>query len=330
MAINMEKLVSVIVPMYNVEMYIEGCVDSIINQTYPNLEILLIDDGSPDKSGDIADRLSCADLRIKVIHTENRGVSQARNLGISISSGDYLVFVDGDDCLEPDFVEYMMGLAIKSGAEFVLSKNCKLFPNYINHIEIDIVEHWSPEKASAELLYPGRIEIGCWNKLFSRDFIVTNKVEFPNRYYMGEGLHFILNAAQKSKFVCVGKKSVYNYRKDNQQSATTVVNIPKYINALAAIDDISSGLVLRSDVLDMAVLYHKYMTMYIALHTIYITGNVDSYRDEVKNYRRYLRKYLFEFLNGDFSIMMKIKAIMFSINPKFAYKTLKVLKAISR
>ncbi|MFM1663928.1 glycosyltransferase family 2 protein [Aeromonas salmonicida] len=327
----MTKLVSVIVPMYNVEKYIEYCVNSIINQTYPNLEILLIDDGSPDGSGDIADRLSCVDHRIKVMHTENKGVSQARNFGISISSGDYLVFVDGDDYLEPNFVEYMIGLAIQSGAEFVMSKNCNLFPGHINKdVRFDTVEHWSPEKASAELLHPGKIEIGCWNKLFSREFIEKNKIIFPNKYYMGEGLHFIVSAAQKAQFICVGERSVYNYRKDNQQSATTVVNIPKYINALAAIDDISSGIFLKSDILDLAFLYHKYMTMYIALHTIYITENANAYSDEVEFYKRYLRRYLYKFLNGEFAIAVKIKAVMFAINPKFACEILKKVKAIIR
>lgn len=327
----MTKLVSVIVPMYNVEKYIESCVNSIINQTYQNLEVLLIDDGSPDGSGCIADRLSCVDHRIKVVHTENKGVSQARNLGISTSSGDYLVFVDGDDCLEPDFVEYMMGLAMQSGAEFVMSKNCNLFPGYINNnVRLDSFECWPPAKASAELLYPGKIEIGCWNKLFSREFIEKNKIIFPNKYYMGEGLHFIVSAAQKARFVCVGERSVYNYRKDNQQSATTVVNIPKYINALAAIDDISNGIILKSDILDLAVMYHKYMTMYIALHTIYITDNADDYSDEVECYKRYLRKYLYKFLNGEFATSVKIKAVMFAINPKLACRILRKVKAIIR
>lgn len=240
---NNTKLVSIIIPMYNVELFIHKCVNSVIEQTYKNIEIILIDDGSPDKSGDIAEELAITEKRIKVIRTKNNGVSSARNLGIKLSKGDYLVFVDSDDYLSPDYVDYMISMAIQSDAEFVMSKNCRLFPSKsIEHDEvIDNIEIWSAEKAASELLYPGKIEIGCWNKLFLKTFIIDNNIKFPETLYMGEGLNFIINAAQKANKICVGSRKVYNYRKDNQQSATTVVNIPKYINALRALDNINKN-----------------------------------------------------------------------------------------
>ncbi|WP_432700193.1 glycosyltransferase family 2 protein [Kluyvera cryocrescens] len=161
-------LVSVIIPMYNVEKFIEKCISSVIKQTYKNIEIILIDDGSPDNSGYIAEKLAKLDSRIFVTRTENNGVSSARNLGIRLSTGKYLVFVDGDDYLAPDYIDYMMTLALNSGAEFVMSRNCRLFPgdDSKDNDFIDNITVWSPEKAATELLYPGRIEIGCWNKFF--------------------------------------------------------------------------------------------------------------------------------------------------------------------
>ncbi len=322
------KLVSIIIPMYNVEPFINKCVNSIIEQTYENIEIILIDDGSPDKSGDLAEEIALIDKRVKVIRTENHGVSSARNLGIELSKGEYLVFVDSDDYLSPDYIHYMMNLALNSGAEFIMSKNCRLFPSESVELDglIDNVEIWSSEKAASELLYPGKIEIGCWNKLFLTKFIISNNIKFPETLYMGEGLNFIINAAQKSNKVCVGSKKVYNYRKDNQQSATTVINIPKYINALRALDTINENKIIKSNYFDLAMIYHKYMTTYIALHTIYITGENKRYSKEVEKYISYLRKHYLKFISGEFRVVLKMKIALFLINPNLAIKLISLIK----
>ena len=104
---NNTELVSVIVPIYKVEAYIRNCVESILNQTYKNLEIILVDDGSPDKCGEICDEYAAKDSRVKVIHKKNAGVSEARNSGLDVARGDYIAFVDGDDRVEEQFIEYL-------------------------------------------------------------------------------------------------------------------------------------------------------------------------------------------------------------------------------
>lgn len=113
----MNELVSVIVPVYNVEQYLNKCVDSIINQTYGNIEIILVDDGSADNSGKICDKYSLNDKRVKVIHKSNGGLSDARNRGIDISRGKYLAFIDSDDWIEPDMIEKMYNNAIENNAD---------------------------------------------------------------------------------------------------------------------------------------------------------------------------------------------------------------------
>ena len=105
-----EYKISVIVPVYKVEKYLNKCVDSIINQTYKNLEIILVDDGSPDNCGKICDEYAKKDSRIKVIHKENGGVSSARNAGLDVVTGDYIGFVDSDDWIEPDMYEFLIKL----------------------------------------------------------------------------------------------------------------------------------------------------------------------------------------------------------------------------
>lgn len=114
-------LVSVIVPVYNVEEYLGRCVDSILTQTYRNLEVILVDDGAKDASGAICDSYAQKDPRVRVVHKENGGLSSARNAGIDIAQGTYLEFVDSDDWLEPDAVEAMLGLAQCHQVELVVA-----------------------------------------------------------------------------------------------------------------------------------------------------------------------------------------------------------------
>lgn len=114
---NCYPLVSVIIPIYNVEKYISECLDSIINQTYKNLEIILVDDGSPDSSGKMCDKYASSDLRIKVIHKENGGVSTARNAGIEISTGEWIYFIDPDDIAEKDLIDHALKTALADGTD---------------------------------------------------------------------------------------------------------------------------------------------------------------------------------------------------------------------
>lgn len=115
-----ESLVSVIVPIYNVELYLERCIKSIINQTYRNLEIILVDDGSPDRCPQICDEWCAKDERVKVIHKDNAGLGMARNTGIEHATGEYVYFVDSDDYIDNDTIEQVLNCAVKYSAEIVL------------------------------------------------------------------------------------------------------------------------------------------------------------------------------------------------------------------
>ena len=114
----MEK-VSIIVPVYKVEAYLQRCVESLVRQTYPHVEIILVDDGSPDRSGELCDVFAKEDSRIVVVHQENQGVSAARNRGLDAMTGDWVCFCDGDDWFELDFVEHMLKCAQEEIADYV-------------------------------------------------------------------------------------------------------------------------------------------------------------------------------------------------------------------
>ena len=119
-------MISVIIPVYNVEPYLRKCLDSVVNQTYRNLEILVIDDGSTDGSGAICDEYA-SDRRMRIFHTENRGLSCARNLGLDEAKGEWIGFVDSDDWIEPDMYEALLKKAEETGADIV---ECGVFREY--------------------------------------------------------------------------------------------------------------------------------------------------------------------------------------------------------
>lgn len=111
------KLISIIIPVYKTEQYLKRCVDSVLNQTYQELECILVDDGSPDEAGKICDEYKKKDARIKVIHKENGGLSSARNAGLDIAKGDYIGFVDSDDFIHPQMYEMLVDVLEKQRAE---------------------------------------------------------------------------------------------------------------------------------------------------------------------------------------------------------------------
>ena len=126
-----DELISVIIPVYNVELYLESCIQSICKQSYKNLEIILSDDGSTDHSGKICDKYASLDPRIKVIHKENGGLSDARNAGIEVASGQYFMFVDSDDTISKNTIEKMYFLAIEYQCEIVVCNMVRIYEDEI-------------------------------------------------------------------------------------------------------------------------------------------------------------------------------------------------------
>ena len=159
-------MISVIVPVYKVETYLEQCLDSILCQTYRDLEILLIDDGSPDRCGEICDRYAAADPRIRVFHTENRGLSAARNLGIDHARGEYLGFVDSDDWIEPDMYERLLRAVEENGADIAVCGRVREYPDRKEIIlpEAGILDREGAVRAHVKL----EIRHAAWDKLYRR------------------------------------------------------------------------------------------------------------------------------------------------------------------
>lgn len=204
-----QKLVSVIIPVYNVEQYLNKCIKSIMNQTYQNWELILVDDGSMDNSSVICDDWAEKDKRIQVIHKSNGGLSDARNTGFNVSKGEYISFIDSDDWVEPDFIE-TLALHLDQGADIAdcATRLCDEQDNTL------FVRGFSQEKvldtqqAMISLIKESGMYQTVWNKLYKRDVIVN--IYFPRGKY-NEDDFWTWKVFRNAKNVSVSPKPLYNY-----------------------------------------------------------------------------------------------------------------------
>ena len=175
----MKPSVSIIVPVYSVEPYLRKCIDSIIKQTYKNLEIILVDDGSPDSCGDICDEYAARDERIIVIHKQNGGLSDARNAGLDVAKGDYVQFVDSDDWIEKDCCETAIQKASIFHADIVCFGYLESFPSGrdVKHVVESSGERNKLELVKELVSGEGVIRDYVWNKLFRRNLL--DGIRFP-------------------------------------------------------------------------------------------------------------------------------------------------------
>lgn len=208
--------VSIIVPVYNSEIWLQRCIQSILNQTMNDFELLLIDDGSTDSSGEICNHYKKLDSRVKAIHNINQGVSRTRNMGIDIAQGDYILFVDSDDYIEKNMLERMIFLIEKNKSDICISG----FQYYIlqNDKRIDNIPVSSFSGSSIEFyhnmfvqLYEGLIINAPWNKLISRKLICESNIRFNNNITIYEDLSFCMQLLLEANHITVLDEALYIY-----------------------------------------------------------------------------------------------------------------------
>ena len=315
---NEDYLVSIVVAIYKSEKFLVKLLDSICNQTYKRLEVILVDDESPDKSGEICEEYVSKDSRFKVIHQRNMGACEARNTGIEMASGDYLLIVDGDDWLELEYVEYLLNLAVSTNSD--MSMTDSIFTTIDRkQIDKDFTEIWSPEKASAAIIYP-HIPIGPWNKLYSLKMINNNHLRFITKW-SGEGLYFSCMAAQYSNQVAVGHKKIYNYRLNNLNSGLTNYKLEIGTNALENIKYIETVSIIQSDYLNNAIKWHIWKNNYYVIYLIIATNEIEHNKALYSECKHYLRRKLVKtVLESQVSIKEKMKMIFKGTAPYLCAK----------
>ena len=220
----MGEKISVIVPVYNVEAYLERCVESILQQTYAHFELILINDGSTDSSGQICDHLASQYENIKVYHIENAGVSNARNMGIQLATGSWVTFIDSDDFVTQDYLATLASAVEGLNVGFVIAP----LHHIKNGIVTDIPSHsgktelWSTEETMKELLMTTRTSFFPVAKLFKRDLLADEK--FNTNYHLAEDALFLTELLLKTRCSCVFIDKPVYYYDHREGSATTSVN----------------------------------------------------------------------------------------------------------
>lgn len=321
--------VSIIVPIYKVEKYIERCVSSLMAQTYENIEIILVDDGSPDTSGMIIDEISKKDTRIKVIHKTNGGVSSARNAGISIASGEYVMFVDGDDYVDKIYVEYFVDLIRKNNS--VVGMN---YSNFRDDTHSRTNQKGTSTISSAkaiEDIYLGRIFVAVWNKIYNLRYIKEKEIAFNEEIWYGEGLLFNIKILKDVDMVAVGMLDVY-HQVQNPDSAMRNFNLESNYCGLRSMQ------LQRKEIGNMpasvikAWKYHVWAFNISIMSGIARSGSVDKYRKEYKDCASKIRRGFFVPWSVPLSTKHKISMITWTIVPYLmAYREkMKVQRLVSR
>lgn len=284
----MQKLVSIIVPVYNVEKYIDKCVRSLLKQDYGNIEVILVDDGSPDKSGYIIDRLKEEDNRIVVIHQENHGVSSARNAGMAVASGEYITFVDGDDWVDANYVTYFVDLLEKSSCDVVMNKNNYSGCNDISKNNFSVI---SAEKA-IEWIYLGDLFVAVWNKMY-------RKVEF----------------LQHVNSVAVGESAVY-HQTFNPDSAMRKFNLKSNLCGIKSLELQKEAWIKKNIDIEKAWEYHRYCFNRSIIDGLVRSNMILEYNETYKECVSNLRKNIFLPLKMEKSIKKKIMWCCYFISPR--------------
>ena len=233
-------MVSIVVPIYNVEDYIRECIDSIINQTYNNLEIILVDDGSPDSCPIICDQYASLDPRVKVIHKENGGLSSARNAGIEVASGEWIVFVDSDDYINKSMIAELLDLQNETQAQIVVCDFCSFNDGAIpktKHFNNTVIDYSNFEAIEA-MFYRNGIGWTVWNKLY--DISLFESIRFPEGVYC-EDSATLYKLYLKANLISYSKQKLYYYR-IRQGSIMNTMPDKLYDDILSINDELCSDL----------------------------------------------------------------------------------------
>ena len=239
MVVSAKEKVSIIVPVYNAGQFLEECIESVIAQTYGNLEIIIIDDGSTDESKNICGKYASSDSRIKYYDQKNSGVSAARNKGLAIATGEYITFVDADDTLQSDAIDVMTSLMRDSDADCVRTK-CDV-RNDINIKALTEDVHpgmyFDDElKKLSFLAVTGRMMCFTWLLMVRRDVIVNNNLRFPVGVLMMEDMWFYTDLLNSVNTMLISEKITYHYVVRDTGATRSLSDFDRKLDSIARVN----------------------------------------------------------------------------------------------
>ena len=320
----MGEKISVVVPVYNVEAYLEKCVESILKQTYTNLEILLVNDGSTDNSGELCDQLASQYENIKVYHIENAGVSNARNMGIQLATGSWVTFIDSDDFVTQDYLATLASAAEGLNVGFVIAP----LHHIKNGIVTDLPSHsektelWSTEETMKELLMTTRTSFFPVAKLFKRDLLADEK--FNTNYHLAEDALFLTELLLKTRCSCVFIDKPVYYYDHREGSATTSVNrhvfdtIEVYKQIIAQVSQAFPNLKYE--------LINRECWSYITVYDKIIFTSSEEYQKEKTELRTWIVQHRHEICKDAYFTTFRKVAILSLVISPWLYKKIVGLK----
>ena len=257
----MQEKISIIVPVYNVEAYLERCVESILKQTYTNLEILLVNDGSTDKSGELCDKLALRDHRIRVIHKENGGLSDARNRGIDEASSNLIGFIDSDDYIDEDMYETLYRQMVASKADLSMCGHYDVY-HQIPEKQVAEIKTWElmPEEAIKMVMEAKILSVTAVNKLYKKALFEQLRFRIgkiaEDAFIMVDLIH------QCSKVVATNEKKYYYVHREN--SITTQKFSLKFLNVIEAYEQ-NAKMISENypDLYDVAIMRLNWAYFYV-------------------------------------------------------------------
>lgn len=221
-----KPVISVVIPIYNVKPYLAACVDSVLAQTYRDLEIILVDDGSTDGCGEICDAYVTRDTRIRVIHKENGGLVSARKAGLRAASADPVCYVDGDDLIEPDMIDYLLSEMRRSNADVVMCGHFEDTETASVVVHHGVAEGIYTRPILEKTIFPHMIENGefftrginpsMWGKLIKKALLLPFLMAVNDRVTMGEDAVCMFPLLLNANTVCVTDRPLYHYRQNNE------------------------------------------------------------------------------------------------------------------
>lgn len=286
---NNKPLISIIIPVYKVEQYLRKCVDSVLNQTYHNLEILLVDDGSPDNSGWICDDYANKDPRIKAIHINNGGLSHARNIAIEVASGDCITFIDSDDYVTKDYVGSLYELIKKYDAQIAITSPNTFYdgtaPALVSKENLceKIMES---NEAMINLFYQNDFDTSAWAKLYKRE-LFAGDIRYPNGW-LYEDVPTTYRLFQRCKKIAFKNYKNYNYRLRTNSIEGGPFKQQKYESCISIINQLENDMPTMNITVQKAL---KCRIASLAFHILLETPiSAKNYRkdllDKIKKYRK--------------------------------------------
>lgn len=233
----MNELVSVIVPVYNTENKLKKCINSVTNSSYTNLEIIIVDDGSEEKTALLCNQLKQQDKRIKVIHQKNKGVSCARNKGIDIAKGEYITFVDADDYIDEKMIKALLTNLRKYDADISMCKYNEIYRDKkicINKVS-EIIKIQEVPNVLIDFFEKNEIGWNVWGKMYKREIVGTTR--FLEGKRTAEDMYFLYQVLKKTKRLVIKENALYNYVKWDTSTMNSK-NIDKFFDTFSLIQKV--------------------------------------------------------------------------------------------